>query len=222
MLYQGARRAIRPMFKLAYRPEVTGLENIPGDGAAIIASNHLSEVDSLVLPMVSPRQIAFLAKAEYFNGPGLKGWASRSFFTGVGAVPVERGNGRAALAALDTAESILRRGDLFGIYPEGTRSPDGRLHRGRVGVSRLTLRTGAPVIPVGLVGTDVIQPVGQRVPGLGRVTVRFGAPLDFTKYKGLERNKTVQRAVVDEIMHAILDLSRQDYVDIYGSTAKAA
>jgi 1-acyl-sn-glycerol-3-phosphate acyltransferase len=210
------------MFKLAYRPCVEGAHHVPATGAAIIASNHLSEVDSLVLPMVTLRPISFLAKAEYFTAPGLKGWASRSFFTGFGAVPVERGNGRAALAALDTAEQILGRGDLFGIYPEGTRSPDGRLHRGRVGVSRLALRTGAPVIPVGLVGTDVVQPVGQKMPGLGRVTVRFGAPLDFSKYRGLERNKTVQRAVVDEIMGAILDLSRQEYVDVYGSTVKAA
>jgi len=213
---------MRPMFKLAYRPEISGLQHIPGDGAAIIASNHLSEVDSLVLPMVAPRPISFLAKAEYFTAPGLKGWASRSFFTGVGAVPVERGNGRAALAALDTAERILGRGELFGIYPEGTRSPDGRLHRGRVGVARLALRTGAPVVPVGILGTDIVQPVGKKVPGLGRVTVRFGAPLDFSKYRGLERNRTVQRAVVDEIMRAILELSQQEYVDVYGSTVKSA
>lgn len=199
-----------------------GAYHVPLTGPAIIASNHLSEVDSLVLPMVTKRPISFLAKAEYFTGPGLKGWASRSFFTGFGAVPVERGNGRAALAALETAEQIIQRGHLFGIYPEGTRSPDGRLHRGRIGVARLALKTGAPVIPVGLVGTDRVQPVGQRVPGLGRMTVRFGAPLDFSRYRGLERNRTVQRAVVDEIMRAILDLSRQDYVDVYGSTAKAA
>jgi 1-acyl-sn-glycerol-3-phosphate acyltransferase len=201
---------------------VEGAYHVPPTGPAIIASNHLSEVDSLVLPMVTKRPISFLAKAEYFTGPGLKGWASRSFFTGFGAVPVERGNGRAALAALETAEQIIQRGHLFGIYPEGTRSPDGRLHRGRIGVARLALKTGAPVIPVGLVGTDRVQPVGQRVPGLGRMTVRFGAPLDFSRYRGLERNRTVQRAVVDEIMRAILDLSRQDYVDVYGSTAKAA
>jgi 1-acyl-sn-glycerol-3-phosphate acyltransferase len=201
---------------------VEGAYHVPLTGPAIIASNHLSEVDSLVLPMVTKRPISFLAKAEYFTGPGLKGWASRSFFTGFGAVPVERGNGRAALAALETAEQIIQRGHLFGIYPEGTRSPDGRLHRGRIGVARLALKTGAPVIPVGLVGTDRVQPVGQRVPGLGRMTVRFGAPLDFSRYRGLERNRTVQRAVVDEIMRAILDLSRQDYVDVYGSTAKAA
>ncbi len=213
---------MRPMFKLAYRPEVSGLQHIPGDGAAIIASNHLSEVDSLVLPMVAPRPISFLAKAEYFTAPGIKGWAARSFFTGMGAIPVERGNGRAALVALNTAEQILGRGNLFGIYPEGTRSPDGRLHRGRVGVARLALRTGAPVVPVGLVGTDVVQPVGQKMPRLGHMTVRFGEPLDFSKYRGLERNKTVQRAVVDEIMRAILELSRQEYVDVYGSSVKAA
>jgi len=213
---------MRPVFRLAYRPEVEGAWHVPTSGAAIIASNHLSEVDSLVLPMVLPRPVSFLAKAEYFTGPGLKGWASRSFFTGFGAVPVERGNGRAALAALDTAERILDSGELFGIYPEGTRSPDGRLYRGRIGVARLALATGAPVIPVGLVGTDHVQPVGQRVPGLGRITVRFGAPLDFSRYRGLERNRAVQRAIVDEIMHAILDLSRQEYVDRYGSTAKVA
>lgn len=213
---------MRPMFRLAYRPEVEGAWHVPLNGPAIIASNHLSEVDSLVLPMVAPRPISFLAKAEYFTGPGIKGWASRSFFTGVGAVPVERGNGRAALAALDTAERILGDGGLFGIYPEGTRSPDGRLYRGRIGVARLALATGAPVIPVGLVGTDHVQPVGQRMPGLGRITVRFGAPLDFSRYRGLERNRAVQRAIVDEVMRAILDLSRQEYVDQYGSIAKTA
>lgn len=213
---------MRPMFRLAYRPEVHGTWHVPRTGPAIIASNHLSEVDSLVIPMVTPRPIAFLAKAEYFTGPGLKGWASRSFFTGCGAVPVERGNGRAALAALETAEQILDRGEVFGIYPEGTRSPDGRLYRGRLGVARLALKTGAPVIPVGLVGTDAVQPIGQRVPRIGPVTVRFGAPLEFSRYRGLERNRTVQRAVVDEIMRAILELSQQDYVDHYGSTSKAA
>jgi 1-acyl-sn-glycerol-3-phosphate acyltransferase len=210
------------MFRLAYRPEVSGARHVPTNGPAIIASNHLSMADSFVLPLVTQRPIAFLAKAEYFTGHGVKGWASRSFFSGFGAVPVERGNGRAALAALDTAEQILARGELFGIYPEGTRSPDGRLHRGRLGVARLALGTGAPVIPVGLVGTDRVQPVGAKVPKIGRVSVRFGAPLNFSRYRGLERNRTVQRAVVDEIMHAILDLSRQDYVDSYGSTVKAA
>jgi 1-acyl-sn-glycerol-3-phosphate acyltransferase len=210
------------MFRLAYRPEVEGAGYVPATGPAIIASNHLSVVDSFVLPLVTRRPISFLAKAEYFTGQGVKGWASRSFFSGFGAVPVERGNGRAALAALDTAEQILHSGELFGIYPEGTRSPDGRLYRGRVGVARLALRTGAPVVPVGLVGTDRVQPVGQRTPRLGRVTVRFGRPLYFSKYRGLERNRAVQRAVVDEIMRAILDLSRQDYVDTYGSTVRAA
>jgi 1-acyl-sn-glycerol-3-phosphate acyltransferase len=222
MLFRGARRVVRPLFRVAYRPEVEGAEHVPLSGPVIIASNHLSVIDSFVLPLVTPRPMVFLAKAEYFTGRGLKGWASRSFFAGSGAIPVQRGNGRAALAALQTAERVLADGQMFGIYPEGTRSPDGRLYRGRVGLARLALDTGAPVVPVGLIGTDRIQPVGRRLPRLGRVTVRFGEPLEFSRYHPLKRNRTVQRAVVDQVMRAIQQLSGQPYVDAYGSTEKTA
>jgi 1-acyl-sn-glycerol-3-phosphate acyltransferase len=222
MLYRGARRVIRPLFRLTYRPVIEGAEHVPVAGAAIVASNHLSVADSWVLPLVAPRPIAFLAKAEYFTGRGLKGRARRSLFTALDAIPVERGNGRAALVALDAAERVLGNGQLFGIYPEGTRSPDGRLHRGRVGVARLALRTGVPVIPVGLAGTDRVQPVGARVPHVAKVTIRFGTPLIFTKYRDMERNRTVQRAVVDEIMREICTLSGQEYVDTYGNPGTPA
>ena len=192
-----------------------GAYHVPLTGPAIIASNHLSEVDSLVLPMVTKRPISFLAKAEYFTGPGLKGWASRSFFTGFGAVPVERGNGRAALAALETAEQIIQRGHLFGIYPEGTRSRDGRLYRGRTGVAHLALTAGVPVVPVGLTGTQDVQPVGSSRPRIVPITVEFGEPIDFTgRFEGVPSGRA-RREATDEVMSAIAKLTGQVEAGIY-------
>ena len=203
------------MFRMIYRPVISGAEHVPASGPAIIASNHLSVIDSAVLPLAAPRPIAFLAKAEYFTGRGLKAWATRSVFTALDAIPVDRSNGRAALVALDAAEEVLAGGRLFGIYPEGTRSPDGRLYRGRPGVARLALRTGAPVIPVGISGTDRMQPRGRRLPRPARVRVHFGPPLTFAEYQGKEGNRVAQRAIMDEIMRAIHALSGQEYVDAY-------
>jgi len=201
---------------------VDGLENIPTDGPVILAANHLSFIDSVVIPMVVPRRVSFLAKAEYFTGTGVKGSLSRWFFSSLGHVPVHRGKGRDARAALDTATDILARGDAFAIYPEGTRSLDGRLHRGRTGVARMALESGAPVIPVGIIGTDKVQPVGRKIPKIVPVTIRFGEPLDFSRYDGMQDSLPVLRSVTDEIIYRILDLSGQEYVDAYQKTPVAA
>ena len=208
--------------RVVYRPVVEGLENIPTDGPVILAANHLSFIDSVVIPMVVPRRVSFLAKAEYFTGTGVKGSLSRWFFSSLGHVPVHRGKGRDARAALDTAAEILARGDAFAIYPEGTRSLDGKLHRGRTGVARMALESGAPVVPVGIIGTDKVQPVGSRFPKIVPVTVRFGEPLDFSRYDGMQESLPVLRSVTDEIIYRILDLSGQEYVDAYQKTPVAA
>ncbi|WP_042404610.1 lysophospholipid acyltransferase family protein [Streptacidiphilus carbonis] len=213
---------IGPLVRLLYRPRISGLEHIPAEGPAIIAPNHLSFCDSVFVPLLAPQQVHYVAKAEYFTGAGLKGRLTAWFFTGAGAVPVDRSGGRASVAAIDTGLRTLREGKLFGIYPEGTRSPDGRLHRGRTGVARLALSAGVPVIPVGLIGTDRVQPSGRLLWRLGpRPEVRFGPPLDFSRYEGLADDRYVLRAVTDEIVAAILDLSGQEYVDMYATKAKA-
>jgi 1-acyl-sn-glycerol-3-phosphate acyltransferase len=213
---------IGPLVRVLYRPRISGLEHVPARGAAIIAPNHLSFCDSVFVPLLAPQQVHYVAKAEYFTGTGLKGRLMAWFFTGAGAVPVDRSGGRASVAAIDTGLRTLREGKLFGIYPEGTRSPDGRLHRGRTGVARLALASGVPVIPVGLVGTDRVQPNGRTGWRLGpRPEVRFGPPLDFSRYEGLGEDRYVLRAVTDEIVSAILDLSGQEYVDMYATKAKA-
>ena len=210
-----------PLLRLLYRPRVTGLENIPETGPAILASNHLSFSDSFFLPLVCPRRITFLAKAEYFNGKGFKGWFSRMFFTGVGQVPIDRSGASAAEDALTTGLRILGQGDLLGIYPEGTRSPDGRLYRGKTGVARMALEAGVPVIPVAMIDTEKIQPIGSKVPRVMRVGIRIGAPLDFSRYEGMENDRFVLRSMADEIMYELMDLSGQEYVDVYAARAKA-
>jgi 1-acyl-sn-glycerol-3-phosphate acyltransferase len=216
------RVLVGPLVRLLYRPRVTGLENVPTEGPAIIAPNHLSFSDSIFVPLLAPQQLHYVAKAEYFTGSGLKGRLMAWFFTGVGAVPVDRSGGRASVAAIDTGMRTLREGKLFGIYPEGTRSPDGRLHRGRTGVARLALASGVPVIPVGVIGTDLVQPNGSLRWKLGpRPEVHYGAPLDFSRYAGMEEDRFVLRAVTDEIVAAILALSGQEYVDMYATKAKA-
>ncbi|HEY8372570.1 MAG TPA: lysophospholipid acyltransferase family protein [Pseudonocardiaceae bacterium] len=222
MLNALLRLLLRVLVRLLYRPVVEGVENIPRTGPVIIASNHLSFIDSVVIPLMMPRPVAFLAKAEYFQGRGLKGRLMRWFFTAQGAIPVQRGNGRAARESLDTAIEVLSSGGAFGIYPEGTRSRDGRLHRGHVGVARLTLATGAPVVPVGLIGTDELQPVGSRLPRIRPFTVRFGTPLDFSRYQGMDGHLPILRSVTDEIMYAICELSGQEYVDSYQKPPAAA
>jgi 1-acyl-sn-glycerol-3-phosphate acyltransferase len=211
-----------PPLRAAFRPWAEGLENIPERGPAILASNHLSFSDSFFLPLVVSRRITFLAKEEYFTGKGLKGKFSAGFFRGVGQIPINRSGGKASDGALEAGMSVLRRGDLFGIYPEGTRSPDGRLYRGRTGVARLALKAGVPVLPVAMVDTDRVQPPGQVVPKIARIGVKVGAPLDFSRYAGLEEDRFVLRSVTDEVMYELMQLSGQEYVDVYASTAKAA
>jgi 1-acyl-sn-glycerol-3-phosphate acyltransferase len=213
--------ALGPLLRLVFRPWAEGLENIPETGPAILASNHLSFSDSIFLPLVVPRRITFPAKAEYFTGSGVKGRLTAVFMRGIGQIPIDRSGGRASQTAMKAGLKLLRRGELFGIYPEGTRSPDGRLYRGKTGVARLALEAGVPVIPVAMIDTDRLQPPGQVIPRIMRPGVRIGRPLDFSRYAGMEGDRFVLRSITDEIMYALMTLSGQEYVDIYASSAKA-
>jgi 1-acyl-sn-glycerol-3-phosphate acyltransferase len=212
--------AIGPLLRIIFRPVVEGEENVPDEGPAILASNHLSYADWLFMPLTLARRVTFVAKAEYFTSPGLKGWFQKKFFSGAGQVPIDRGGASAAEGALSSARRILEHGDLFGIYPEGTRSHDGRLYRGRTGVARLALETKTPVIPVAVLKTDVVAPPGKKFGTLTRPGVRFGKPLDFSRYEGMENDRYILRSVTDEIMYEIMRLSGQEYVDQYASRAK--
>ena len=214
------RLVIGPILRLLFRPWVEGAENIPPEGAAIFASNHLSFSDSIFLPLVLPRRITFLAKADYFTGRGVKGRATAAFFRSAGQLPVDRSGGGAGDAALNSGLKILRRGEFLGIYPEGTRSPDGRLYRGRVGVARMALEAGCPVLPVAMIGTDKAQPAGKKVPKIMRIGVRIGKPLDFARYEGMEDDRFVLRSITDELMYELMLLSRQEYVDMYATSMK--
>lgn len=213
---------IGPLLRLVFRPDIEGLENVPANGAAILASNHLSFSDSFFLPLVVPRRITFLAKAEYFTGAGLKGLLARLFFTAAGCVPIDRTSGSAAEAALVTGARVLGSGHLLGIYPEGTRSPDGRLYRGKTGVARLALQTGVPVLPVAMLNTHHIQPIGRLIPNVMRVRLRIGCPLDFSRYAGLAGNRLVERSMTDQIMYELLRISEQEYSDVYAASLKEA
>ncbi|MET7878237.1 lysophospholipid acyltransferase family protein [Micromonospora profundi] len=209
-----------PLLKLIFRPQVEGLDNVPATGPVILASNHLSFSDSIFTPLITRRKVTFVAKAEYFTGKGIKGWLTRMFFVGTGTIPVDRSGGRAARAALDTQLQVLRAGGVAGIYPEGTRSPDGRLYRGKTGVARLALESGAVVVPVAMLNADQIQPPGKLIPKIARVRIRFGAPLDFSRYQGMAGDRFVERAVTDEIMYELMELSGREYVDIYAQKLK--
>ena len=209
-----------PLLAFLGRPKVEGLEYVPSSGPAILASNHLAVADSFYLPLVVRRRITFLAKAEYFTGKGLKGRLMAWFYTAAGQVPIDRANADAAQAALETAQRLLEQGKLLGMYPEGTRSPDGRLYKGKSGLARLALETGVPVIPVAMVGTDVVNPPGSRMWRFGRVEVRFGKPMDFSRFDGMAGNRFIERAVIDEVMYELMKLSGQEYVDIYAASLK--
>ncbi|WP_370065022.1 lysophospholipid acyltransferase family protein [Streptacidiphilus sp. MAP5-3] len=215
---------VTPMLKIFFRPWVEGMENIPEEGPAILASNHLSFSDSFFLPAMIPRRrVTFIAKSEYFTGTGLKGKLTAAFFKGVGQLPVDRSGARGAgEAAIRSGIEVVKRGELFGVYPEGTRSPDGRLYRGKVGgVARIALATGAPVIPVAMIDTEKLQPPGQVLPKLGvRPGIRIGRPMDFSRYHGMENDRFILRSVTDEVMYEIMRLSGQEYVDIYATAAK--
>jgi 1-acyl-sn-glycerol-3-phosphate acyltransferase len=209
-----------PWLRLIFRPQVEGRDNVPAEGPAIIASNHLSFSDSIFMPLMVRRKVTFVAKAEYFTGKGIKGFLTKMFFVGTGTIPVDRSGGRAAQAAIDTGLRILREGKLFGIYPEGTRSPDGRLYRGKTGVARLALDSGAPVIPVVMLNSDEIQPLGSKLPRIKRVRIRFGQPIDFSRYAGMAGDRFIERAVTDEIMYELMELSGREYVDVYAQKVK--
>ena len=211
---------IGPWLKILWRPWVEGLENFPTEGSAIIASNHLSFSDSFFCPLVVPRHITFLAKSDYFTGRGLKGRMTKWFFKGVGQVPVDRSGGRASEAALRTGLRVLNEGHLLGIYPEGTRSPNGNLYRGKTGIARMALEGHVSVIPVAMINTFEIQPPGTIRPRLHRVGIRFGAPLDFSRYEGMEDDRFVLRSATDEVMYELMSLSGQEYVDRYATRAK--
>jgi 1-acyl-sn-glycerol-3-phosphate acyltransferase len=211
-----------PVLRLVFRPKVEGLKNVPRSGPVILACNHLSFSDSIFTPLIMRRKVTFVAKAEYFTGKGIKGWFSRMFFTGAGTIPVDRSGGEAAQAALDTLLRVLREGNVAGIYPEGTRSPDGRLYRGKTGVARLALESGAAVVPVALLNTDEIQPTGTLIPTVKRVRIRIGEPLDFSRYAEQRGDRFVERAITDEIMYELMALSGREYVDVYAATLKTA
>ena len=214
LLYSISKLVVGNAMKIGWRPTVEGLEHIPATGGAVLAGNHLSVADELFLGSVCPRHIAFWAKAEYFTGPGVGGFITRHMMEGLGAIRVERGGGRAALTAFDGAIPVLKAGDLVAVYPEGTRSPDARLYRGRTGAARLALAAGVPIIPVGVIGTDKVQPIGVRMPrlGAGKVVMRFGKPIETA---GRPDDRASLRALTDEVMVEIQKLTGQEYVPRY-------
>lgn len=205
---------------MLFRPWVRGMENIPNSGPAILASNHLSFSDSIFLPLQSRRPLVFLAKSEYFTGKGVKGALVRWFFKGTGQLPIDRSGGKASEAALNTGLMVLGGGQVLGIYPEGTRSPDGRLYRGRTGIARMALEAKVPVLPVAMIDTEKVQPIGKKLPRIRRIGIVVGEPLDFSRFDGMEGDRIVLRAVTDEIMYELMKLSGQEYVDAYASSVK--
>jgi len=209
-----------PLLLAIFRPWVRGAENLPPDGPVILASNHLSFIDSIFLPLVVNRPVVFLAKSEYFTGKGIKGWATKIFFIGTGQLPIDRSGGKASEASLETGLRVLREGRVLGIYPEGTRSPDGKLYRGRTGVARMVLEAGVPIVPVAMIGTDEVMPIGTTLPKIRRIGVVFGEQLDFTRFAGMEGERFVLRAVTDEVVFALAQISGQEYIDLYASSVK--
>jgi 1-acyl-sn-glycerol-3-phosphate acyltransferase len=213
LLYTIGQYTVAPAVRLALRPTVEGLENVPDSVGAVLAGNHLSVADEYIMGAVVPRHIAFWAKSDYFNGTGVRGLAMKTLMHGLGAIEVNREGGRAALTALDAAIPALRSGDLVGVYPEGTRSPDGRLYRGRTGAARLALLAEVPIIPIGVIGTEKVQPIGTKIPKFGtKVVIKFGKPMDFT---GRTMDSSNLRAITDELMAAIQELTGQEYVGRY-------
>ncbi|MBL3683841.1 lysophospholipid acyltransferase family protein [Leucobacter aridicollis] len=211
---------VGPFLKAVYRPWVEGAENIPATGPVILVGNHLSVIDSFFLPIMIERRVYFLAKSEYFTGKGLKGWLVKTFMLGVGQLPIDRSGGKASEASLNTALKVLDRGDVLGIYPEGTRSPDARLYRGRTGVARMVLESGVPVVPVVMIDTEKAMPIGAKFPKIRRIGTVIGQPLDFSRFEGMSADRFVLRSVTDEITLAIQELSGQEYVDVYASSVR--
>lgn len=215
LFYWLVKFTLRPLFAVLFRPRVTGRHHVPRRGGALIASNHLSMTDSLFLPVMTRRRVSFLAKKEYFTGRGLKGRATAAFVRWTGLIPIDREDAESAAQSLDQGADAVRRGRLLGVYPEGTRSPDGRLYRGKTGAARMAIDTGAPVVPVAMVGTDRVQPIGKVLPRLGRVGIHFGAPLQPPPPSGEPGGVHEQaRAFTEQIMTAIAELSRQVRTDL--------
>ena len=222
MFYWVTKYTLGLTLKIVFRPRAWGVKNVPRHGPVILASNHLSFSDHFFGPLPVPRKVIFLAKSEYFTGRGLKGLISKAFFTGVGQIPIDRGGGEASERAIRTGLRVLAAGHVLGIYPEGTRSPDGRLYRGKTGVARLAIESGAPVVPCAMIDTFQFQPPTTIWPNPRiRPGVRFGEPLDFSRYHGKQSDGVLLRTVTDEIMQAIAKLSGQEYVDIDARRAKA-
>ncbi|MET4049161.1 1-acyl-sn-glycerol-3-phosphate acyltransferase [Rhodococcus sp. 1163] len=213
---------IGPILIAMGRPTVEGAENIPARGPVILASNHQAVLDSFYLPLKAQRRITFLAKSEYFTGSGLKGAFQKWFFTAVGQVPIDRTGADAAQDALNAGARVIAKGKLLGIYPEGTRSPDGRLYKGKTGMARLALETGVQVVPVAMIGTDKMNPIGSKIWKPSKVTIKIGKPIDFSRFEGMAGNRFVERAVTDEVMYDLMLLSGQEYVDVYAASLKNA
>ena len=211
-----------PILRTAFRPWVTGEENIPRKGAVILASNHLSFIDSVFLPLVIERRVTFLAKSDYYTTRGIKGWAIKTFLKAAGMLPIDRSGGKASEASLRTGLSVIKRGEVLGIYPEGTRSPDGKLYRGRTGVARMVLEGGVRVVPVAMIDTEKVMPIGKRLPKVRRIGIIIGEPLDFSRFEGMESDRFILRSITDEIMYEISHLSDQEDLDVYASTVKEA
>jgi 1-acyl-sn-glycerol-3-phosphate acyltransferase len=210
-----------PFLKGVFRPWITGAENVPAKGPVILASNHLSFVDSIFLPLMLERPVVFLAKSEYFTGKGIKGWLTKLFFKGTGQLPIDRSGGKASEASLNTGLEVLSRGEVLGIYPEGTRSPDAKLYRGRTGIARMVLEAGVQVVPCAMIDTEKVMPIGSKWPKIRRVGIIIGKPLDFSRFAGLEGDRFILRAVTDEIMYELAGLSGQEYDDVYASSVKS-
>ncbi len=221
MFYWLLKRIILgPILHAIFRPWVRGDEHVPETGGAILASNHLSFSDSIFLPLVVPRKVTFLAKMDYFTGKGVKGWLTRMFFKGTGQLPIDRTGGKASEASLNTGLKRLATGNVLGIYPEGTRSPDGKMYRGRTGVARMILEGHVPVVPVAMIDTEKVMPIGTRIPKVRRIGVVIGKPLDFSRFEGLEGDRFILRSITDEIMYELQKLSGQEYVDVYATSVK--
>jgi len=209
-----------PILNLLFRPWVRGSENVPRKGGVVLASNHLSFVDSIFLPLKVKRPVTFLAKSDYFTGKGLKGAVIRWFFKSTGQLPIDRSGGKASEDSLNTGLGVLEKELVLGIYPEGTRSPDGKLYRGRTGIARMILEAQVPVVPVAMIDTDKVQPLGAKYPKIHRVGVKFGQQLDFSRFAGMEGERVVLRSVTDQIVYRIRELSGQKYEDVYASTIR--
>ncbi|WP_165065036.1 lysophospholipid acyltransferase family protein [Marisediminicola senii] len=211
---------VGPILRTAFRPWVIGHSNIPKTGGVILASNHLSFIDSVFLPLMIDRQISFLAKSDYYTGTGIKGWFTRTFLKAAGMLPIDRSGGKASEASLLTGLGVLNRGEVLGIYPEGTRSPDGKLYRGRTGVARMILEGDVPVIPVAMIDTEAVMPIGKRLPRVKRIGIVIGEPLDFSRFHGMEGDRFILRSITDEIMYELNRLSGQEYSDVYATSVK--